>query len=484
MKSKRINSYLFTRTALIGLLLIIAVAVGLFFAAHIGRKSATSAFENRVKLLSLYIQQQSNQLDNTKLEDCAMIFGSALIAYTDKGVFESSKGLRSASSGSLEQAVAAKSTEPVTFYAQGEFRSFASFPSPSEHLQHLFVEQPAEVRSLQLPETSILLLLLVAIVAVSFVFALLVYRADIAPQRQLADAAVRASLGDEVSMPHLDRSDAVGDLARAFSNSIFRIKEMQQELLASEKIAVFRQLTAGIAHEVRNPLTAMRMTAQMLKRKFANDPQAQEWLDVIISEIDRLTHHMEQLINFGMPYEPKMQQTVITDVINEVLLLMRRQIEHAGITVIVSFEPNLPMVYADSDQMRQVLLNIIINSVQAMAQAGTLTISAKLARVKGDPLITVAVEDTGPGIPDDVATRIFDPFFSTKSAGTGLGLAIAKKIIEAHSGRIRFTSTGKGTIFRIFLPISPRGRRLTEVPTDLFLKLEADENDKNTRNRR
>ena|GEM_PF-6852960 len=460
----------FVRNAVVFALLFLAAVIGgRAMGAGSAVRVAREGFARRAEALTRALLENPELLAADYVRKLAAVTGGGVAVFTEDGIREAPKGLVERAKRGLVAAMSDGTAGDV----ETEGGLFLSVPVKSHLLvRHIFIRYPERVLSpppmtaREKAEAALLAL------AAGLVAAFLLHLFYVEPQRVLAKAAGRAVEQSSTDLPYLQARGPIGDLARSFLSSITKLKRAQKDLLASEKIAVFNQLTVAIAHEVRNPLTAMRMTAQVLRRKLAGDAQALERLDVMMREMDRLKHHMDQLINFGKPYKPEMRQTSVVEVIEETLLLLRRQLEHARITVVKSYADNLPHVFVDPVQLRQVLLNIIINSMQAMAKSGTLTVSAGLAKVEGETVCTIAIEDTGPGIPAEIRERIFEPFFSTRKAGTGLGLAIAKKIVEAHGGRIRFVSTDKGTIFRLFLPISPKGRRLTEVPTSSFKPLE------------
>ncbi|MDZ7814490.1 MAG: ATP-binding protein [Planctomycetota bacterium] len=467
-------------------LIFLSLACAAAVAAHVTSITSAETFNQRneqfIAKLRNHILDKPYLVSFSSLRDISFGSGMEIVVFLKRGSFASDERMLAENYEFFEANVQEKSTKPVVISDGTRPLEFRSIPVAAHpEVIHIFVQTNPFHAEAVYPTVSEMLLIALACLIGAFLFSMLMYIEYHMPMKGLAAAIEAASAEEEPRIHYLNRSGPSGELARSIRRAVMRLRRKQSNQVESERIAVFRQVTAGIAHEVRNPLTAMRMTVQMMHKRFkGEDEKVREWLEVLVAEIDRLKNHMDQLMEFGGQYVPDMRQTNIEELVNDTLLLLRRQLDHANVSVITSYEDSLPLIFVDPDQIKQVLINILLNSVQAMPKGGTLSISAMLARVEGVPVMTLAIEDEGPGIPEDVRERIFEPFFSTKKAGTGLGLSIAKRIIEQHGGRIRFVSSDKGTIFRMFLPTSPQSARLASISTDHFKTLEEGDGEEDT----
>ncbi|HSR12525.1 MAG TPA: ATP-binding protein, partial [Thermodesulfobacteriota bacterium] len=236
-------------------------------------------------------------------------------------------------------------------------------------------------------------------------------------------------------------------------------KELQKQIIHSERLAVVGRMSANVAHEIKNPLGTIVLNAELLeeelKKMTREEPaEALGLLSVIKSEIDRLIEVVEEYLQFARLPVVKLEPGDINEAIADLLLFLREEIADRNILLIEDLGEGLPPVLMDAKQLRQALLNIIKNSFEAMQGGGKLTLST---RAKGD-WVEVSVADTGKGIQERDQEMIFTPFFSTKHGGTGLGLSITAHIVKEHRGSIAFEShPGLGTTFTI--RISPAGAR-------------------------
>ena len=233
-----------------------------------------------------------------------------------------------------------------------------------------------------------------------------------------------------------------------------RLKEAQEQLIRSEKLAAIGKLAGGVGHELRNPLGGIKNAAYYIKGKLINSelaktqPRIMEFLDIMDDEISSSNKIIDDLLNFSRVSKPAVSPAKIRKVVEDTLshLTVPENVE-----VINKLDGNLSEVEIDASQIRQVLINIATNAIQAMPEGGKLTIDAR----KGDKFLEVAISDTGDGIPEDVMKKIFDPLFTTRAKGIGLGLAVCKSIIERHGGAIEVESkVGEGALFTVKLPLS------------------------------
>ena len=230
------------------------------------------------------------------------------------------------------------------------------------------------------------------------------------------------------------------------------IKALQQEVQRKEKLAALGGLAAGIAHEIRNPLSSVKGMATYFKTRLASDPEAREAAEVMVSETNRLNRVINELLEFARPSNISPVPTEINTVIEHSVRLISADLEAHDISLDLHLDPDLPSVDLDPDRFIQCLLNLYLNAIQAMGRGGRLTVATR--RVQ-DEWVEIEVSDRGAGISEEDVHHIFDPYFTTKASGTGLGLAIVHKIVDNHQGRITVQSNlGKGTAFIIWLPTS------------------------------
>jgi signal transduction histidine kinase len=210
------------------------------------------------------------------------------------------------------------------------------------------------------------------------------------------------------------------------------------------------ELTAGVAHEVRNPLGIIRASVQLLEESHCDMERIREVSNVVKQEIDRLDKVIKALLDFGRPSTPTLRSTDVNAVLSEVVLFTRKFASRSNVSIVEELAPRVPAVMADPDQLKQVAVNLISNAVQAMEErGGTIVVSTGST----DGFVELAVTDDGPGIDPERVSKVFDPFFSTRDEGTGLGLTIVHRIVDEHDGHIEVSSErGVGTTFRVSLP--------------------------------
>ena len=228
------------------------------------------------------------------------------------------------------------------------------------------------------------------------------------------------------------------------------VEQSRAQLVQSEKLAATGRLAASMAHEINNPLQAIHNSLQLVLG-FALEPgERQEYLQMADEEVQRLMGLVKRILDFARRPQREMRPTNLNDVVEKVLALANKYLQHRHIALRRDLSPDLPAVIATADELGQVFLNLVLNSVDAMPEGGTLRVSSRLAQ---DGHLTVAFSDTGAGISPEHLDRIFEPFFSTREKGTGIGLAISHNIIERHGGEITVQSVmGEGTTFTVHLP--------------------------------
>jgi signal transduction histidine kinase len=219
-------------------------------------------------------------------------------------------------------------------------------------------------------------------------------------------------------------------------------------LRESEKLAALGRLSAGLAHELRNPLNTLSILTYAMAEA-CREPRATADLEVIRAEIRRMGRLLEQFLDFARPTAPRFRRVPVDDVLDATLLLLSPEAGKSAVTIDRSPGRDAPRVWADADQLKQAFLNLALNALQAMPGGGALRVAT--SRAPGG--IVVEIRDTGPGISPDIRERLFEPFATTREGGTGLGLPIALRIVEAHSGELRIASApGEGTTAAVWLP--------------------------------
>ncbi len=230
------------------------------------------------------------------------------------------------------------------------------------------------------------------------------------------------------------------------------VRRLQEEVRRQEKLAAIGGLAAGVAHEIRNPLSSIKALATFFAGQFDQGSEGREAADVMTQEVDRLNRAITELLEFARPTDLKLQEADIEFLIARSIQLVRQDAADRNIHIETLIDGDLCPVRVDPDRFAQCLLNLHLNAIEAMENGGTLTVRCRSHR--GDLDITVA--DTGPGIAPEHRKHIFDPYFTTKPKGTGLGLAIVYKIVEAHEGRLMVESTKEqGSRFTLRLPCRP-----------------------------
>ena len=232
------------------------------------------------------------------------------------------------------------------------------------------------------------------------------------------------------------------------------VKALEIEVLHRERLSALGNLAATVAHEIRNPLNAISMGLQRLKVEFQPTDDQEQYsrvTELMLGEVHRLNSIVEQFLSLARPLEIKPEALRVQDVLNELATLVEGEAQQSKVQIRVVAPPTLPLLMADREYLRQTLLNLILNGLQAMPEGGTLTLKANTSN--GDFLISIT--DTGVGIAPENRRRIFEPYFTTKAKGSGLGLAIARRIIEAHGGKITVSGEADhGCCFQIALPLN------------------------------
>ena len=229
-----------------------------------------------------------------------------------------------------------------------------------------------------------------------------------------------------------------------------RVEESQQALIRAEKMAAAGRLTASIAHEINNPLQAVQNCLHLASRGDVTGKKRREYLDLANIELNRLMTTVQRMLDFYRPGAVEPQRVDLVELLRHVINLLSPQLKARGIRINTGFSSKLPSLLAVSSQLEQVFLNLVLNAYDAMPDGGELKIIARPTR----DLVEILIQDSGPGIPIEMRSRIFEPFVSSKQGGTGLGLSVSYGIIAAHGGNLDFVpDRGPGACFRVILPV-------------------------------
>lgn len=302
-----------------------------------------------------------------------------------------------------------------------------------------------------------------------FVVVALIARSLSSPILRLSGVAQKISEGDLSVRTGIDRKDEVGALAQAFDQmgealtasrrsleqSYQHLVQTERRLVQSEKLASIGELVASIVHELRNPLSAVKMNLKMLARKQIPDLAIAESIEIAQVQVLKLERMLSQILDYAKPLEPRMAPVDLAGVISEAVESFRESIESQGTMIQMDLTPEHQIVCCDRDLIMRALTNVIGNALEAMS--GRDTRQLKLTATPGEAVegnIVLEFSDTGKGMSENQLERIFEPFYTTRQDGTGLGLPNARKVIELHRGRLEvFSREGAGTTVRITLPI-------------------------------
>ena len=281
------------------------------------------------------------------------------------------------------------------------------------------------------------------------------------PMIELQEQMERVGDGDlTASVGFAKRNDEIGDLGRNFNLMVRQLRESREEIellhrtqmSRAEHFATLGELATGLAHEIRNPLAGIAGVVEILGRDLPASSPAKAVVKDVREEIAQINRILTDLLGTARPRAAEMRQSNLNTTIEHAVMLARQQVLSKPIKIDFTPDGNLPDVDHDSDQIHQVLLNLLLNSVQAIDGSGRVRVAVFAGDDGRDAVITVS--DTGRGIPAEALPNIFRPFFTTKGNGTGLGLSLARRIIEEHHGHIDVqSSSGKGTTFSVTLPM-------------------------------
>jgi len=233
------------------------------------------------------------------------------------------------------------------------------------------------------------------------------------------------------------------------------LKRSKSYMRRADRLASLGTLTAGLAHEIRNPLVAIKTLTQLLPERLEDEEFRSQFLKIASGEVDRISSLVNELLDFARPSDPKWASEDINTILDGMILLVSTGTKKKLITIIKNYASNLPPAQIDREQIKQVVLNILLNAIDATPERGTITVQTRsFIKPGGEPYVQIEFTDTGCGIPGEHLEDIFNPFFTTKAAGSGLGLSISNQIVQDHKGYIDVESQlEKGSSFFINLPV-------------------------------
>ena len=278
------------------------------------------------------------------------------------------------------------------------------------------------------------------------------------PMVELQEKIARVGEGDlHAAVTFAKRNDEIGDLGRNFNHMVEQLRESREEIerlhrtqmSRAEHLATLGELAAGLAHEIRNPLAGIAGVVEIISRDLPATSPARAVVKDVRIEIAQINHILTDLLQTARPHPPEIRRSDLNVTVEHAVMLARQQALSRPIEIILKKSPALPEIEHDSDQIHQMLLNLLLNAIQAIEGPGRITVETEVRHQSA----AIVVSDTGRGILREHLPNIFRPFFTTKGNGTGLGLSLARRIVEEHHGRIDVSSiVGKGSKFEVCLP--------------------------------
>ena len=331
-----------------------------------------------------------------------------------------------------------------------------------EKYKKLYIDEMREVKKSSLNQAMGLRIFtgsaILVVLILGSVLAVILIRNILEPLRRLTLETSRKNPVADSSNELTALSMGVQNLIEDIDHTHTELERSRETLLQSEKMALVGRLAAGVAHSIRNPLTSAKMRLFSLSRSLNMSPVQEEDFQVISKEIGHIDTIIQNFLEFSRPPKLTMQEVSPSAVIDLVLQLTKHKLESYNVKLNLDRNHALPLIQADPEQMKEVLVNLIDNACESMKGGGEITISEReeISEELG-PVISIRVTDNGPGIPESIRDQVLQHFFTTKEEGTGLGLSIARRIVENHGGILDFTSEEKkGTTFIISIPVKDK----------------------------
>jgi signal transduction histidine kinase len=313
----------------------------------------------------------------------------------------------------------------------------------------------------EIQETRLMLILIGCVgLLIGALGAILLARRITGPLKKLVEGTVKIAKEDFSQKIDIASKDEIGNLAQSFNDmsrklllARERMEAASNKLVQAEKLASIGRLSAGIAHEIRNALTSVKLNIQKLVQSDRLDDIEKEHLSISQEGIGQMEKFIKELLDFTRVFELNLDRFSLEQILEASIKTLADTLELKKVVLEKSYKKGLPQVLVDADKLKQVFLNILRNSYEAVEEKGKINISLSLLKEKSGSKIRVYISDNGSGIPEDDRETVFEPFYTTKASGIGLGLPIARKIIEQHRGTIRVKkNVAKGTSFEILIP--------------------------------
>jgi signal transduction histidine kinase len=449
---------------------------------------ATSGRAIAARIDLRYVQELIGKISSQKHGVAYLVDRSGkILVHPDEVRARSAEDLKD--SPVVKQVLAGK-TGGGEFYSEGLREEMVGAYAPVKSLGWgVIVEQPTaqayfEIRRVETNSLMFVIIGIVSTVVVGVFFAKSMEK----PIMDLiagTDAVRQGNLNIRIDV---DAIDEIGTLASAFNLMTKELRESQDRLILSEKLASLGTMAAGMAHEIKNPLVSLRTFTQLLQQKWDDEEYRKKFVQIVPHEIERINKIAESLLKFGKPMKPELTKVDVNALLEDVLLLFESEAKKNNVRITTKFA-ELPLIVGDQGQLSQALVNIVLNAIQAMKKGGELTVKTDVGEVihlgkmlgtkgkfrrdgnvgemtfgeeesgeqtetlKPTGVVFIEISDTGEGIPTENLKSLFDPFFTTKMTGTGMGLPITLRIIEEHKGSIKVRSQiDVGTTFLITLP--------------------------------
>ena len=297
------------------------------------------------------------------------------------------------------------------------------------------------------------------------------------PIEQLTVAAKHIEAGDLQYRVSLKRSDELGSLAAAFDQMAERIMHRERELKQSQdlirradRLSSLGMLTAGLAHEIRNPLVAIRTFTQLLPERYQDPEFRNSFQALALKEVDRICGLINDLLSFARPSMPNVSAEDVNEIVEGIVRILETEAKEKEVLIYRRLAAHLPKIFIDKEQIKQVIMNIILNALQSIEGRGVVEVATRLFTKNGsEQYVQIEVRDSGVGILEKDLEDIFNPFFTTKKDGSGLGLSISHQIVQEHGGYIVVESqVGKGTTFSVNLPVRHLNHQRTEDAPQVY----------------
>lgn len=445
------------------LIAVVIPAVAAFISLSLVIRSLEARVATQVQKTAAVISHSDFALNASILARVKAITDIDVITFTTSGAILASTLDHSRGAGLAASVTASDATRDLMSAADGTsvlqhtecagipcYLAYQRVPARSDAIIALMLDTSELSAATATITRTILLSAVLSIVVMVFVGQMVTRRVT-GPLEQLVAFTHDASPGVSRRRAVI-ADDEIGQLAMAFNQMLDRLDGAQDALVRSEKLAVTGLLAARVAHDIRNPLSSIKMQTQLLFQSRMSAEQAKPLLQAMLRDIDQVEAVVRDLLELARPGTLKLASADLNDTVSDVLKQLAPQMTHRKIAVAPDFAPALPPILLDADRFKQAVLNVSINAADAMPFGGTLRVATRA--IDAGSTLMLEISDDGVGVPPEILNRVFDPFVSSKHEGVGLGLVNAKAVIDGHGGRISLTPRQpKGTCVTIWLPV-------------------------------